>query len=40
MKNIDQLEIFYAEYEALSNTKNRSKATLETYKSVLKYLNN
>ncbi|WP_406618233.1 tyrosine-type recombinase/integrase [Mycoplasmopsis lipophila] len=40
MKNIEQLEIFYAEYEKTIKTNNRSIHTLNTYKCVLKNLQN
>lgn len=38
MKNIDQIHIFFAEYEAKIKTNNRSQKTLITYKMILKDL--
>ncbi|WP_412031259.1 tyrosine-type recombinase/integrase [Metamycoplasma buccale] len=38
MKNIDQLKIFYAEFQRLIETNNRSAVTLERYKLILNKL--
>ncbi|MDD1358532.1 tyrosine-type recombinase/integrase [Metamycoplasma hyosynoviae] len=40
MKNIDQLKIFYAEFERLIETNNRSSVTLNCYKKILNRLQN
>ncbi|WP_406615689.1 tyrosine-type recombinase/integrase [Mycoplasmopsis hyopharyngis] len=40
MKNIEQLQIFYEQFEHLIKTNNRSLKTLETYKQILKRLEN